>query len=85
MNRPLPQTGEIWRHFKNHDYMIVACPVFHTETDERMVCYRALYGAKGFYVRPLTMFMSEVDRKKYPDVPQMYRFEKVEADEPNGN
>lgn len=75
--RELPKAGETWRHFKNHDYRIIACPVFHSETNERMVCYQALYGAKGIYVRPLTMFMSAVDRKKYPDVPQEYRFEKV--------
>ena len=77
MSRKLPKAGEIWRHFKNHDYLILACPVIHSETNERMICYKALNGAMGHYVRPLSMFMSEVDHKKYPDVKQKWRFQKV--------
>lgn len=74
--RDLPKNGEIWRHFKGNLYEIVACPVIHTETNERFVCYRALYGAFGYFVRPLEMFMSEVDHQKYPDAKQQFRFEK---------
>lgn len=72
--RPSPKPQEMYRHFKGNIYQI-RCLARHSETGEMMVVYQAMYDTFQIYVRPLDMFMEEVDRVKYPDVKQKYRFE----------
>lgn len=83
------RAGDIVRHFKRETvdpdsdkylYRIVG-EATHSETHEKMMVYTALYGDGGLFVRPLEMFLSEVDHEKYPEIKQKYRFELVERPE----
>ena len=66
--------GRIYRHFKG-DYYLVENIALFSEDKSEMVIYWTLYDDGNLYVRPYDMFASEVDREKYPDVKQQYRFE----------
>ena len=70
------EPGKKYKHFKGRDYEVLAIAT-HSETSEKYVVYKALYGSEEIYVRPYKMFASEVDKKKYPDDSQRYRFEEV--------
>ena len=64
----------IYKHFKG-DYYMVEDIAIHSETKEKYVVYRALYDDNKLYIRPYEMFLSKVDKQKYPNVKQEYRFE----------
>ena len=78
--RPNPRPQEMYRHFKGNIYQI-RCLAKHSETGEMMVVYQAMYDTFQIYVRPLAMFMEEVDVEKYPDARQQYRFELLQDSE----
>lgn len=79
--------GDIVQHFKREwvsaetsEYLYkVLAFAQHTETGERLVIYQALYSPFKVCARPYAMFMSEVDREKYPNIKQQYRFEIVQV------
>ncbi|MCQ2801594.1 MAG: DUF1653 domain-containing protein [Bacilli bacterium] len=71
------EKGTTYRHFKGNLYKVIEI-ARNTETNEMMVVYQALYGDYGIFVRPIDMFLSKIDKEKYPDATQEYRYEKVE-------
>lgn len=67
----------IYKHFKGKEYIVLDLAE-HTETREILVVYKALYGEYRTFVRPIDMFLSEVDKEKYPEVKQQYRFQLIQ-------
>lgn len=69
------KVGGIYKHFKGHEIKVLMIAK-HTETMEQMVVYEHL-GTNEIWVRPYDMFLSKVDKEKYPNEKQVYRFEYV--------
>lgn len=77
-DRPIPQKGEKYKHFKLGKIVTIIGISRHTETEELTVVYE---WEGTIWSRPLEMFMSEVDKEKYSNASQKYRFELVESEE----
>lgn len=69
------QPGDTVQHFKGGFYKIIAIGI-NTETEEKMVVYQSLKDRR-VWIRPYDMFISKVEREKYPNAYQPYRLIKV--------
>lgn len=52
--------GKKYRHFKGNEYLVLHIAK-HSETEEELVIYQALYGERGIWARPLAMFEESVE------------------------
>ena len=69
----IPVSGDMYKHFKGNVYEIITSKATYTDTGEDMVIYKP-YGGSKYYVRRLEEFLSEVDKEKYPDSNEQWRF-----------
>lgn len=70
--------GKVARHFKGGLYLILDVHVEHTETNERMILYKALYGDCKVYVRPARMFIEKCTSEQFKKYGQEHRFQLVD-------
>ncbi|PRR77800.1 hypothetical protein CLLI_21880 [Clostridium liquoris] len=71
--------GKIFRHFKGDLYLLLDIAI-HSETREKLVIYKALYGSCGVFARPYDMFNEEVPAEKENPTGQKYRFEYIKVE-----
>lgn len=73
--RPYPKPEQVYRHFKGNMYQVLFM-ARNAENEDYMVVYKSLVNGAN-YVRSAENFMSKVDKDKYPEIDQYYRFERV--------
>lgn len=74
--------NRVYKHFKGNYYLVENIAI-HSETSEKLVIYRELYGDGKLYARPYDLFVSKVDKEKYPNIKQEYKFELQEIKSKN--
>ena len=70
------EVDKLYKHFKGHIYKIIAIAK-HSETLEELVVYQNIE-TNDVWVRPIEMFKELVDKEKYPNIEQTYRFEQID-------
>lgn len=70
--------GKKYRHFKGKDYTVLMIAYDCEEPERKLVVYQAEYDDHKVWVRDYNVFASPVDREKYPDALQEYRFEEID-------
>lgn len=70
------EVGKRYKHFKGTIMKVIALAK-HSETEEILVIYEH-EDTHEVWARPYDMFISKVDKEKYPDIEQEYRFEPME-------
>ncbi|MDD4548124.1 MAG: DUF1653 domain-containing protein [Bacilli bacterium] len=76
MNEVVP--GKKYRHFKGKEYTVLMIAYDCESPERKLVVYQALYDEHKIWVRDYEVFISLVDKDKYPDVKQVYRFEQID-------
>jgi hypothetical protein len=69
-----PKKGDVYKHFKGHIYEVIAIAL-DSDTLEEKVVYKEIGKLDKIWVRGIEEFTSKVDKEKYPDIDQEYRFE----------
>jgi len=59
-NNRILEVGKKYKHFKGNEYLVLYLAK-HSETQDDLVVYKALYGEYGIWVRPLDMFLEQVE------------------------
>lgn len=73
--------GKTYRHFRGEDYKVL-CIAKDSDSDpedlREVVVYEALYGKHLIWIRGMDEFLAPVDKEKYPNIEQEYRFEQID-------
>ena len=80
MTQKTVNAGEFYKHFKGQLYQVRALAE-NSEDNTPMVVYQAMYAPYKIWVRPLSTFLEKLDKEKYPDAAQEYRFERIILDD----